>query len=94
MKACANTKRTGAAIAVVLLAAPVWAGAPWTVDWWTIDSGGEIFASGGSWELSGSVGQWDATANAGASGGQWELTGGFWASASGESDRLFADGFE
>ena len=89
-----KARRAALAIACALLIAPAWAGTSWDIDWWTVDGGGEIFASGGSWELSGSVGQWDATANAGASGGQWELTGGFWASASGESDRLFTDGFE
>lgn len=94
MKVSANMKRMGAAIAVVLLAAPAWAGAPWTVDWWTVDGGGEIFTSGGSWELSGTVGQWDATTSAGASGGSWELTGGFWSVSAGQSDQLFSDGFE
>lgn len=94
MKSIADVKRAGAVIAVLLLGAPAWAGAPWTVDWWTVDGGGEVFTSGGSWELSGSIGQWDATAGAAATGGSWELTGGFWAVSSGPTDSLFKDGFE
>ncbi len=90
-----KTKRfLGTFFAVALVTAPAWAGAPWSLDWWTMDGGGEVFTSGGSWELSGTVGQWDASASGAASGGTWELTGGFWSVSAGASDRVFSDGFE
>lgn len=94
MRTLSKARRVGVLIAAALFVAPAWAGAPWTIDWWTLDAGGEVFTSGGSWELSGSVGQWDATPSAAASGGSWELTGGFWSVSSGASDSLFKDGFE
>jgi hypothetical protein len=43
--------------------------------WWTIDGGGGA-ASGGSYQLSGAIGQPDA---GGMSGGSYSLTGGYWA---------------
>ena len=48
-----------------------------TVDWWTIDGGGAMAATGGDFELSGTIGQPDAGAVM--AGGDFELTGGFWA---------------
>ena len=47
-----------------------------TLDWWTIDGGGEMWTSGGDFELSGTIGQPDAGTMI---GGDFELTGGFWA---------------
>ena len=49
------------------------------LDWFTIDSGGEMRATGGDLELSGTIGQPDAGVLAGA---DLELTGGFWGVAS------------
>lgn len=46
--------------------------------WNTIEGGGELFASGGSLELSGTVGQADAAPTV-ITGGTLELVGGFWA---------------
>lgn len=67
------------------------------IDWWTVDSGGEMFAESGDgqWQLSGSVGQWDATSGRELSGGQGRLTGGFWGMTLEElADQLFRDRFE
>lgn len=48
------------------------------IDWYTVDGGGEMWSVGGSYELSGTVGQPDAGS---LSGGDFELTGGFWRSS-------------
>jgi len=70
----------------------------WEADWWTVDGGGEILmedASGSSnWQLSGTIGQWDATNAEGSVSGKWELTGGFWSVSISGTDFLFSDGFE
>jgi len=93
-----TTKKSAAClIATVLLVAPAWAGGPWAIAWWSIDGGGHSSASGGTWELSGSLGQWDATSSSASSGGQWELTGGFWAmpmDTESAPDRIFSDRFD
>jgi hypothetical protein len=47
-----------------------------SLDWWTIDAGGEMWTSGGDFELSGTIGQTDAGPTL--TGGSLELTGGFW----------------
>ncbi len=52
------------------------------LSWHTIDGGGEMFTSGGNFELSGTIGQPDAGAMI---GGEFELVGGFWAIAGGDS---------
>ena len=44
------------------------------VDWWTVDGGGEMFTTGGDYELSGTIGQPDANATVMA-GGDHELAG-------------------
>lgn len=86
-------KRTSM-VAPLLFALAVPAGAQdWQADWWTVDGGGELVAQGGDWELSGTVGQWDATGNNTAQGGPWEITGGFWG-VNLETDVLFKDGYE
>lgn len=46
------------------------------IRWYTIDGGGEMFSTGGNFELSGTIGQSDAGMTM--SGGQFELAGGFW----------------
>ena len=48
-----------------------------TLEWWTIDGGGEMFTVGGGFELSGTIGQPDASTTV-LTGGGFELTGGFW----------------
>lgn len=70
------------------------AGDEWTIDWYTIDGGGEIAATSGKWELSGTIGQPDATEANAASGGGWSLTGGFWGWLAEYLDVLFGDRFE
>ena len=51
----------------------------YSIDWWTIDSGGEMWTTGGTYELSGTIGQPDAGAVM--TGGTFELVGGFWPGA-------------
>jgi hypothetical protein len=59
---------------------PTPAAAQFSIDWYTIDSGGGV-STGGGFELAGTIGQHDAgPAN---SGGSFQLTGGFWAVAAG-----------
>ncbi len=48
------------------------------IDWYTIDGGGDTFIFGGSFELSGTIGQHDATTGP-LAGGAFEVHGGFWA---------------
>lgn len=47
----------------------------YTVDWWTVDGGGQTAPDGSGYTLSGTMGQSDA---AGWSGGEYTLSGGFW----------------
>ena len=47
------------------------------ISWWTIDAGGAMFATGDHFELSGTIGQADASSTVLAGGG-FALTGGFW----------------
>lgn len=51
-----------------------------SITWWTIDAGGTIASSGAGYELSGTIGQPDASATL--AGATWQLTGGFWTSVS------------
>ena len=53
------------------------AGSLYSIDWHTIDGGGGTSA-GGTYELSGTIGQHDAGPAAAMSGGTFELVGGFW----------------
>jgi hypothetical protein len=57
-------------------AAHAQSGGPYDLSWWTIDGGGVTFATGGTFNLGGTVGQPDAS-NA-LTGGVFSLTGGFW----------------
>jgi len=50
-------------------------GGGYDLTWSTIDGGGAMFSTGGSYALGGTVGQSDAGA---LSGGGYTLTGGFW----------------
>ncbi len=51
-------------------------GGDYDLSWWTIDGGGITFATGGSFNLGGTVGQPDASGAL--TGGAFSLTGGFW----------------
>jgi hypothetical protein len=51
----------------------------YSIDWYTIDGGGAMNSSGGSYSLSGSIGQPDAGSLI---GGSYSLVGGFWGGAS------------
>ncbi len=53
-------------------------GGGYDLSWFTIDGGGEMFSTGGGYELSGTIGQHDAGEMA---GGSYTLTGGFWAAS-------------
>jgi hypothetical protein len=53
--------------------------AGYSIDWYTIDGGGAMNSNGGSYSLSGSIGQPDAGSQ---SGGTYTLNGGFWGGAS------------
>ena len=46
-----------------------------TLDWWTVDGGGQTQPDGTGYTLSGTIGQPDAD---GWSGGEYTLSGGFW----------------
>jgi hypothetical protein len=48
--------------------------------WWTVDGGGAMWTIGGTFEVSGTIGQPDANAVV-MTGGVFQITGGFWASA-------------
>ena len=87
--ACLETPRglkPAAQLAVRLLLGSLLVGAlgvayaDYAIDWHTIDGGGEMFTTGGNFELSGTIGQHDA-ATVVLTGGNFELTGGFWPGA-------------
>lgn len=65
-----------------------------SIEWWSIDGGGEILSTGGVWNLSGTFGQPDASEGNELAGGAWQMTGGFWASSAANSDVLFVGDFE
>ncbi|MEK6642317.1 MAG: hypothetical protein AABZ08_00280 [Planctomycetota bacterium] len=64
--------------ALLLLTQTKLLGGGFTIDWHTIDGGGVSNSTGGSFELSGTIGQPDAASNPPLSGGTFELAGGFW----------------
>ena len=69
-----------------LALAPAATAQDFDISWYTIDGGGEMFTSGGDFELSGTIGQHDAGPSTGAmTGGDFELVGGFWAISGGDS---------
>jgi hypothetical protein len=49
----------------------------YSIDWYKIAGGGGT-STGGTYAVSGTIGQPDATANNALSGGSYSLTGGFW----------------
>lgn len=53
--------------------------ATYAIEWYTIDSGGGMNSSGGTYTLSGTIGQHDAGSPM--ESGTFDLNGGFWAGA-------------
>ena len=53
-------------------------GGSYDLTWNTVDGGGAMFSTGGSYALGGTIGQTDAGA---LSGGSYALMGGFWGGA-------------
>lgn len=80
--------------AIVILIVPAHAGTNWDIPWSTLDAGGTMTASGGNWQLKGTIGQPDATQNVELGGGQWRVTGGFWSLFAEPVDQVFQDRFE
>ncbi len=77
--------RAGVFITAVLVGTAISAalGGGFSLDWHTIDGGGEQLTSGGGFELAGTIGQPDASSfDTPMSGGGYELVGGFWLAAS------------
>ncbi len=62
---------------LVLLTAVAAIGQTYDLSWYTVDGGGEMFTTGGDFELSGTIGQPDANVLV-MTGGDFELSGGFW----------------
>ncbi len=60
---------------------------------YVIASGGGS-SSGGSFAISGTIGQADADPLQPSTGGTFAITGGFWGTAAAQTDGLFEDGFE
>jgi len=83
------------ALTILLLSATTWA-QDFTVDWHTIDGGGEVLSetSDQQWQLSGTLGQWDSTESQSLTGAGWTLTGGFWPVNIDQTNIMFRDGFE
>lgn len=69
------------AVILAMTAAPAAAqsGGPYEITAWTIDGGGVINAAGGSYTLSGTIGQHDAAPTL--TGGGYALSPGFWPAA-------------
>ncbi len=64
------------------------AGSGYEIHWWTVDGGGDLWSTGGPFELAGTIGQPDAGSM---SGGVYELAGGFWAGVGLEAGALLGD---
>ncbi|MEE4329968.1 MAG: hypothetical protein V2J10_03820 [Wenzhouxiangella sp.] len=88
----------GIGLLITCLAATPALAQEWRIDWHTIDGGGTMRSESNDseWQLSGTIGQADATTSEELSGSDWSLTGGFWAISPSEpgEDRLFFDRFE
>jgi hypothetical protein len=72
-----NMNKLNTVSAILVTACAVTVQADWTLDWHTIDGGGGRSA-GGAFELTGTIGQPDASTPL--AGGPYQLTGGFWVS--------------
>mgnify|MGYP001081939071 CR=1 FL=1 len=66
------------------LSADVAAGPVYTLDWWTVDGGGQTGGDGSGYDLQGTAGQPDAALW---KGGHYTLAGGFW--CAGEAVRQY-----
>ena len=71
----AKRRTVGITVSLSLITATFAAAQDYDLSWYTIDGGGEMFTTGGDYELSGTIGQPDAGE---LSGGSFQLTGGFW----------------
>ena len=58
---------------------PAQSGGGYDLTWSTVDGGGAMFSTGGTYSLGGTIGQPDAQGAPLMAGGSFELTGGFWA---------------
>ncbi len=83
-------KRAGVVTVLVMLlmAAASASAQTYAVSWWTVDGGGTMAATGGTYSLSGTIGQPDAGV---LSGGTYSLAGGFWGGAGSGSGVLEAN---
>ena len=72
---CNRRMKIGLGAAIAMLGATGILANDYALDWWTVDNGGQMFSTGGGFELAGTIGQPDAGA---ISGGEFELSGGFW----------------
>jgi len=61
--------------ALLLLAGVALAQGGYDLSWWTVDTGGQTFSTGGSYSLGGTIGQPDAGL---LTGDGYRLEGGFW----------------
>ncbi len=67
--------KTSLTVSLSLIAATFAVAQDFDLSWFTIDGGGEMFSTGGDFELRGTIGQPDAGV---LSGAEFELSGGFW----------------
>ena len=74
---CEKRLKLAMGLTVLLLGAGGVVADDFALDWWTIDCGGQMFTTGGDFELSGTIGQPDASTVL-MTGGGFELAGGFW----------------
>ncbi len=65
-------------VAAGILAAGTTSAQDYQIDWYTVDGGGTMNSTGGTFDLSGTIGQPDAGVPSVLIGGEFELTGGFW----------------
>jgi hypothetical protein len=96
----AHEERSGlgwvAALVVLVLGPSVALAQDFSIDWHTLDGGGELLSETDDqqWQLSGTIGQPDATELIDLAGNGWTLTGGFWAVNIDQTDLLFRDSYE
>ena len=77
-------------LGAVLIAAQA-ALAQYDLSWWTVDGGGQMFSTGGTFQLGGTIGQPDASQTV-MTGGSFQLIGGFWAVAAPTPGDMNCDG--